>query len=166
MKRHWKSGSDLIERLFDNVEQYKTIEENCYKTCNDILSDKTVDIDELYHAKAVLEQKIEAKSNSNDFACISLSLVAVDIAALSLGESVLNGMFGTIGIILILTVLIVVCVIIYYFVTRSPIKDYLYYVHSLICNEIENRNNESGKLDKKTNRRNKNKKGKNKCQSK
>lgn len=160
MKRHWKSRSDLVERLFDNVKQYKEIGEDCYKTCNDILSDKTVDIDELYHAKAVLEQKIEAKSNSNDFASISLSLVAVYIAALSLVESVSNGMFGIIGNILIAIVLIVVSVIIYYFVDISPIKDYMYYVHSLICNEIENRNNESGKLDKKTNRKNKSKKGK------
>ncbi len=162
MKRHWKSGSDLIERLFDNVEQYKTIEENCYKTCKDILSDKTVDIDELYHAKAALEQKMETRSSGNNLVCMSLSLAAVYIAALSLVEGVSNGMVGTTGIILILIVLIVVlvCAIIYYFVDKSPIKDYMYYVHSLICNEIENRNNESGKLDRKTNRKNENKKGK------
>lgn len=135
MKRHWKSGSDLVEKLFDDVERYKEIGENCYKTCNDILRDETVNIGELYHAKAVLEQKMEKRSDIKNTVNSSLSLGAICIAASSLLKSTLER--------LLITILVVVaCVTIYYFVDNSHIKDYMYYVHSLICDEIERRNKE------------------------
>ena len=145
MKKRWNSGSDLVEKLFDNVEKYKKIEKECYKTCNEILKDEMVDMDDLYHAKAVLEQNMETRSGFNGLVNQSLSVIAVVLAALSF-------------------VIIIICSIIYYGNDRSPIKYYMYYVYSLICDEIENRHKE--KLAKKTHGKNKSKKGKNKCQHK
>lgn len=49
MKRRWKSGSTLVEKLFDNVEKYKKIEIECCKTCKEILKNEK-DVDELYNA--------------------------------------------------------------------------------------------------------------------
>lgn len=164
MKKRWNSGSDLVEKLFDNVEKYKKIEKECYKTCNEILKDEMVDMDDLYHAKAVLEQNMETRSGFNGLVNQSLSVIAVVLAALAFVGSISNSKLEITISGSIAFVIIIICSIIYYGNDRSPIKYYMYYVYSLICDEIENRHKE--KLAKKTHGKNKSKKGKNKCQHK
>lgn len=166
MKKRWNSGSGLVEKLFDNVEKYKKIEKECYKTCKEILKDEMVDIGELYHAKAVLEQKMETRSSFDHLASQSLSVMAILLAALSFVGSISNRKLEITISGSIAFLVIIACAIIYYGNDRSPTKYYMYYVYSLICNEIENRNNGNGKLVKKIHGKNKIKKGKNKCQHK
>lgn len=163
MKRHWKSGSTLVEKLFDNVEKYRKIEVECYKTCNEILSDETVDMDELYHAKAALEQKMDKRTSMKDFVGWSFSVIAILLSGVAVVVSGADGKFGIMESLIVAILPMAVCLIIYYFTDKSPVKNYMYYVHSLICTEIEKRNNRSEKLTKKTNGKNKkskNKKGK------
>ena len=73
MKKRWNSGSDLVEKLFDNVEKYKKIEKECYKTCNEILKDEMVDMDKpvkvTYQGKTLFEGKVKRTA-----ACLARTL--------------------------------------------------------------------------------------------
>lgn len=165
MKKCRNDESDLVKKLYDNVNRYRKIDKGCYKTCNEILKDEIVDIDELYHAKAVLQQNIERESKRNELVSQFFSVIAIFFAALSFLVSVSGGGGEILISGLLVIVVIIVCTIIYCR-NDSSTEKYTYYVYLLICNEIENRSNESVKLSKKIHGKNKNKKGKNKCQNK
>jgi hypothetical protein len=154
MKRRWKSGSSLVEKLFDKVEEYKKIEIKCCKNCKEILKNEK-DLDELYHAKAVLEQRMKSKENLQNIISNTFNLVAIILSVIAMVISLSNGKVGKMDIGCFAVGMLLVCVTIYYLGDNSPINKYMYYVYSLICAEIEDRKscNENAKNKKKKEKR-------------
>lgn len=150
MKRRWKSGSSLVEKLFDNVEKYKKIEIECCKTCKEILKNEK-DVDELYNAKAVLEQRMETRISFQNMSSNSFSFAAILLSALAVVISALKGNVSGADIGWLVVAIIVICSMLYYYGDNSLINKYMYYVYSLICAEIEERKscNENAKNKKK-----------------
>lgn len=155
MKKKWKSGSKLIDSLFEQVGKYKKVEIECYDMCKNIL--KETDGKELYHAKAILEQRMSSDSGLRNTLSNAIEITAILVSVSALFVSIYpKGMLAKLRS-EIIKCIIMVFILLFFFIfamftySKRKNEDYIY---SLICSEIESRR----KLVKK--------KRKKKCQNK
>ena len=131
-------SSELINRFENNYEPNKIINENFYDECKEICEDES--IDNLKHAKAVLEErKIDASGNDVGFAQI-FAIASMSLAILSLlADSIVKVLgldsscdfFVSTCIVFVVTFILLVV-----YMATIPSRRMNAYYYSVICDAI------------------------------